>query len=84
MPKPVPRMYVATTSRPHAAVRYALLGWFSDPENRKRTNREAARELQIDEGTVRRYRKEHGIPAMAVGSGLPVPPKPARKRRKPG
>lgn len=42
-------------------------------------NREAAKLIQVDEAMIRAYRKRCGIPALAVGSGLPK--QPSKKRR---
>jgi hypothetical protein len=73
----------STTDRPHAAIRYALAGWFADPDNRLKSNREAARVLRVDESTVRLYRIAHGIPALLVGSGKPADEPQPKGRRKP-
>ena len=72
---PTRRAYVSTTSRPSAAVRWALVGWFGDPANRDKSNREAARVLQVDEGTVRKYRR-------LLCPDTATPPVARKRRRK--
>jgi len=72
----------STTLRPQVRIRAALLHWFSKKENHAKSNRYAAKVLKIDEGTVRKFRHENGIPSLLPGSGRSSldPQTPRRKK----
>jgi hypothetical protein len=71
-----------TTDEPTLTKGARVVTAFQDPRNHTRSNYDLAIELNVDESTVRKYRRLLRIPKLQPGSGEPEEELPKKGRKK--